>query len=143
VNIASRMESTGMPGKIQVTAAVVDLLHGRFTFEPRGPVLVKGKGLMSTYFLTGRQEPIPFSRQQSHGVPGTDIPNTIYLDKSHTKLTLFEKLRDLQLALASSEEGVNVGHYGGGGVIHEKRSKSFIIPKTFSEDDFDTESQSI
>ena len=139
MNTASRMESTGIPGKIQVTASVVELLNGMFTFEPRGPISVKGKGLMSTYFLTGRQEPRPPSRQQQQH---DDIPDTIYLDKSHTKLTLFEKLRDLQLALASDEE-MNILPYDG--FIHEKRSKSLIIrkPLSFSEEDFDTESQSI
>jgi Adenylate and Guanylate cyclase catalytic domain len=135
VNTASRMESTGIAGKIQVTEAVVDLLRGMFTFEPRGPVAVKGKGLMSTYFLTGRIEPRPPSRQLNHDITG--IPDTIYFDKSHAKLTLFDKLRDLQLALAADEEmnlNPDVGCL---------RSKSLVIRRTLSDDDFDTDSQSI
>lgn len=52
VNTASRMESRGLPGKIQVTAAVRDRLKERFCFEKRGQIEVKGKGQMLTYWLT-------------------------------------------------------------------------------------------
>ncbi|MDY7014074.1 MAG: adenylate/guanylate cyclase domain-containing protein, partial [Cyanobacteriota bacterium] len=51
VNIASRMESTGEAGKIQVTAAVYERLKHQFTFEKRGNVEVRGKGKMLTYWL--------------------------------------------------------------------------------------------
>jgi PAS domain S-box-containing protein len=54
VNIASRMESTGMPGKIQVTAAIYERLKEQFCFEERGAIVVKGKGKMLTYWLTGK-----------------------------------------------------------------------------------------
>lgn len=53
VNLASRMESSGAPGAIQVTAAFRDHLAERFIFSPRGEVQVKGKGAMATYFLEG------------------------------------------------------------------------------------------
>ncbi|MFL5757512.1 MAG: adenylate/guanylate cyclase domain-containing protein [Chloroflexota bacterium] len=53
VNVASRMESTGVPGRIQVTATVEERLRPRFRFEPRGFVDVKGKGPMPTFFLLG------------------------------------------------------------------------------------------
>ncbi len=55
VNTASRMESHGIGGKTQVTEEVVSLLGDRFEFEERGPVLVKGKGEMVTYWLVGRK----------------------------------------------------------------------------------------
>jgi class 3 adenylate cyclase len=51
VNTASRMESHGLPGTIQVTEAVFSRLRGRFRLEPRGTVDVKGKGPMSTWLL--------------------------------------------------------------------------------------------
>ncbi|MET0429902.1 MAG: adenylate/guanylate cyclase domain-containing protein [Microvirga sp.] len=51
VNVASRMESTGSPGRIQVTREVCERLGGRFAFEARGLVDVKGKGRMPTWFL--------------------------------------------------------------------------------------------
>ncbi len=51
VNTASRMESSGVPSGIQVTAATEALLRGRFTLEPRGKVSVKGKGDLETWML--------------------------------------------------------------------------------------------
>jgi class 3 adenylate cyclase len=51
VNLASRMESTSLPDRIQVTEAVFDRLRGMFEFEPRGEVDVKGKGRVRSYFL--------------------------------------------------------------------------------------------
>jgi guanylate cyclase len=55
VNTASRMESGGMPGQIQVTPETHALLDNNgYRFEPRGAVEVKGKGTMNTWLLTGR-----------------------------------------------------------------------------------------
>jgi adenylate cyclase len=54
VNTASRMESSGVPGRIQVTQTVFERLRATYGFEPRGEVKIKGKGLLRTYFLTGR-----------------------------------------------------------------------------------------
>ncbi|XP_046802765.1 Ca(2+)/calmodulin-responsive adenylate cyclase isoform X5 [Lucilia cuprina] len=52
VNVASRMDSTGIPGYTQVTQEVVDSLQGsHFEFKCRGTIKVKGKGDMITYFL--------------------------------------------------------------------------------------------
>jgi len=53
VNTASRMESHGNPGCIQVTSAIYDILQDKYVFESRGAIEVKGKGEMNTYFLTG------------------------------------------------------------------------------------------
>lgn len=55
VNTASRMESLGQPGCIQVTTTTYDRLQGKFLFEERGLIQVKGKGEMMTYFLKGRR----------------------------------------------------------------------------------------
>ena len=55
VNTASRMESTGVPGRSQVTPETYERLRDRFTFERRGPVEVKGKGIIETWFLAGRR----------------------------------------------------------------------------------------
>lgn len=55
VNVASRMESSGIPGETQVTAAVYERLKEKFIFKERGTVLIKGKGEMKTYFLLGRK----------------------------------------------------------------------------------------
>jgi PAS domain S-box-containing protein len=55
VNVASRMESSGLPGRIQVTAATKERLEDKFLFEERGAILVKGKGKMISYWLIGRK----------------------------------------------------------------------------------------
>ncbi len=55
VNTASRMESHGAPDRIQVTASTYRRLRGRYLFEERGPIDVRGRGPMETYFLIGRQ----------------------------------------------------------------------------------------
>ncbi len=54
VNIASRMESHGEPGRIQITEATYNLLKEQYDFESRGQLEIKGKGLMSTYFVPVR-----------------------------------------------------------------------------------------
>ncbi|NEO57123.1 MAG: response regulator [Okeania sp. SIO3B5] len=53
VNIASRMESSGIAGEVQVTSLVYQRLQKKFVFEQRGKVSIKGKGDMTTYFLKG------------------------------------------------------------------------------------------
>jgi len=54
VNVASRMETLGVPGRIQVSPGVVSALGDTFRFEQRGPIEVKGVGEMRTSFLLGR-----------------------------------------------------------------------------------------
>ena len=58
VNLASRMESTGVPGKIQVTAEIYERLHHLYHLEARGTVFVKGKGNMESYWLLSRKRPL-------------------------------------------------------------------------------------
>jgi guanylate cyclase len=53
VNTASRMESHGSPGRIQITRATYELLADDFVCEPRGTLEVKGKGAMETWYLVG------------------------------------------------------------------------------------------
>jgi len=55
VNTASRMESHGEPGRIQVSEATYMALKDEFRFEERGVIEVKGKGPMRTYFLEGER----------------------------------------------------------------------------------------
>jgi len=55
VNVASRMESQGTPGKIQVTEATHGKLASMFQFEPAHELEVKGKGRMKTYYLLARR----------------------------------------------------------------------------------------
>ncbi|XP_072906194.1 adenylate cyclase type 8-like [Hemitrygon akajei] len=63
VNLASRMDSTGVSGRIQVPAQTQQILHLHgFTLQYRGPIYVKGvsetQGKVETYFLTGRVEEV-------------------------------------------------------------------------------------
>ena len=53
VNTASRMESNGTPGEIQITRATYELLRDGFECRPRGTIQVKGKGEMETWYLMG------------------------------------------------------------------------------------------
>lgn len=55
VNTASRMESHGVSGKIQVSLITYQLLKDKYLFEERGVTTIKGKGEMKTYFLIGRK----------------------------------------------------------------------------------------
>jgi len=56
VNTASRMESQGMAGRIQVTQRLYERLQGKYQFERRGPIQVKGKGEMMTYLVIGQNQ---------------------------------------------------------------------------------------
>ena len=55
VNTASRMESHGEPGAIQVTERVYEQLRGHYDLRQRGTIEVKGKGPMTTYLLLGKR----------------------------------------------------------------------------------------
>lgn len=55
VNVASRMESNGVPGRIQVSQESYDLLKNEYVFEERGKISIKGKGYMITYLYKDRQ----------------------------------------------------------------------------------------
>ena len=61
VNIASRMESHGTPGRIQISGSTYELVADAFECQPRGPVAVKGKGEMNTWYLVG-PKPSPGAR---------------------------------------------------------------------------------
>jgi len=68
VNQASRMESVGIPGRVQVTHAVMERLRGSFRFEARGLIDVKGKGPTPTYFLVGRTGSVAVGSAEGVGV---------------------------------------------------------------------------
>ncbi len=59
VNTASRMESSGVPGRIHLSEAAAVLLDASHVLIKRGAIQVKGRGTMETYFLEGRREPAP------------------------------------------------------------------------------------
>jgi adenylate cyclase len=71
VNTASRMESQGTPGQIQITRDTYELLKDDFVCEPRGTIQVKGKGEMETWYLVGPSstDGHPFSSSRSSRSP--------------------------------------------------------------------------
>ncbi|XP_037100951.1 adenylate cyclase type 3-like isoform X2 [Syngnathus acus] len=72
VNVASRMESTGVMGNIQVVEDCFDILkfYG-FRFVRRGPILVKGKGELLTFFMKGKE------KNPSDVLPQTTLPHQV------------------------------------------------------------------
>jgi guanylate cyclase len=58
VNIASRMESHGVAGRVQVSQATYELLKEDFELEARGRITIKGSDEMETWFLVGRKAPL-------------------------------------------------------------------------------------
>jgi adenylate cyclase len=56
VNVAARMESHSVPGKIQIGYETYRLIRDEFICEPRGILEVKGKGKMATWFLVGEKK---------------------------------------------------------------------------------------
>uniref|UniRef100_A0AAY4AJU5 Adenylate cyclase type 3 n=1 Tax=Denticeps clupeoides TaxID=299321 RepID=A0AAY4AJU5_9TELE len=70
VNVASRMESTGVMGNIQVVEdCYLILKEYGFRFVRRGPIFVKGKGELLTYFLKGREKQGSFINSSSVTLP--------------------------------------------------------------------------
>lgn len=57
VNTAYRMESHGKAGRIQISRATYELIRDAYTTTPRGPIEVKGKGTLATWFLDGARTP--------------------------------------------------------------------------------------
>lgn len=55
VNVAARMESYSIPGKIQIGASTYELIRDEFLCEPRGILELKGKGKMAAWFLVGEK----------------------------------------------------------------------------------------
>ncbi len=59
VNIASRMESQGEPDRIQMSEATYRLIKDDFDTTLRGPIEVKGKGTVTTWYLEHTRQPAP------------------------------------------------------------------------------------
>jgi guanylate cyclase len=73
VNTASRMESSGTSGRIQITRATRDLIGDEFVCEPRGTISVKGKGEMETWYLLERRTTVAVGGDGSRR-PALDPP---------------------------------------------------------------------
>ncbi|MGH3092528.1 MAG: adenylate/guanylate cyclase domain-containing protein, partial [Gaiellaceae bacterium] len=80
VNTASRMESHGTPGRIQITRATYELLADEFECEPRGTIALKGKGEVETWYLIR-----PRGDHTSAGNDGTREPTLA--DRGHARIS--------------------------------------------------------
>ncbi len=74
VNIASRMETNGTPGEIQITRATYELLEDGFVCRRRGTIQVKGKGEMETWYLVGSRSDDARAEDVRLGDAGTVDP---------------------------------------------------------------------
>ena len=68
VNIASRMESHGVPGEVQLTASTHALVERDFEFTARGAIEVRGKGPLPVWLVTGRLERVPMTSEVVDGM---------------------------------------------------------------------------
>lgn len=75
VNTSSRMESHGLPDEIQLTEAMQRRLVGQYQMAERGVIDVKGKGLMRTFLLIGRQHAVPATAQLTGASSTPDEPS--------------------------------------------------------------------
>ncbi|XP_038198848.1 adenylate cyclase type 8 isoform X3 [Arvicola amphibius] len=111
VNLASRMDSTGVSGRIQVPEETYLILKDQgFAFDYRGEIYVKGiseqEGKIKTYFLLGRVQPNPFI------LPPRRLPGQYSL--AAVVLGLVQSLnrqRQKQLLNDNSNTGIIKGHY--------------------------------
>lgn len=63
VNTASRMESQGTSGMIQITRNTYELIKNEFVCVPRGTIVVKGKGEMEVWYIVGEKTGLPSMEQ--------------------------------------------------------------------------------
>jgi adenylate cyclase len=73
VNVAARMETTDVEGRIQVPQDVYERLNHAFLFEERGEVDVKGKGVMHTWYLVGRRDDRAVRRAVEQGAAAGSV----------------------------------------------------------------------
>jgi len=69
VNTASRLESAGAPGRVNVSRATYELVKEFFECEPRGRVEAKGKGKIEMFFVRGPEAPASAAEQEVGGEP--------------------------------------------------------------------------
>jgi len=67
VNLASRLESHGLPGRIHISTQTSELLAGHYDLEARGLLKLRGIGKVRTSFLTGRKGGAPPDRLEGEG----------------------------------------------------------------------------
>jgi class 3 adenylate cyclase len=94
VNIASRVESSGMPNRINVSGSTYELVKDLFTFEYRGKVSAKNKGSIDMYFLNGIR---PEFSKSGEGI----IPNQEFWD-------YYREVVNRKILLEKTKQEVNI-----------------------------------
>ncbi|KPU74600.1 uncharacterized protein Dana_GF21594, isoform C [Drosophila ananassae] len=140
VNVASRMDSTGVPGYSQVTQEVVDSLVGsHFEFRCRGTIKVKGKGDMVTYFLCDSGNKSLNGEVRN----AMSLPQGLHGPDYYMKASQFPENRVNTETYSKKENGHLYGVRGGGGSAgaigggeeqqlllqhHQKQSEALPLP---------------
>ncbi|KAH8292802.1 hypothetical protein KR054_006894 [Drosophila jambulina] len=131
VNVASRMESTGKAGAIQVTEETCNILQQfGYTFLQRGLVAVKGKGQLMTYYLQGKSQPNaePEGAPPSielHGPEALALDSTVELEASDIKTPLLKikaQERSAETEGIADQEPMNLGNGNAGQMGGESQS---------------------
>nr|CAD7262346.1 unnamed protein product [Timema shepardi] len=131
VNVASRMESTGKAGCIQVTDETTGILqHFGYVFEQRGLVSVKGKGQLMTYYLIGKGD-----EAESHPkLPAT--PNHVEDATSHSDVPIrvehLDLTADTKHVAASADTSPLIRDPAG---VTEGSSETKLLEATTGNDD--------
>ncbi|XP_022208137.1 adenylate cyclase type 3 isoform X2 [Drosophila obscura] len=129
VNVASRMESTGKAGAIQVTEETCNILQQfGYTFQQRGLVSVKGKGQLMTYYLQGKSQPCaepaaaaPAAIELHETTSSSALESTTELDISDIKTPLL-KLKGPEAAPAAESGPASSLGNGSAGQVGESQS---------------------
>lgn len=74
VNVASRMESHGLGGAVQITRSTYDLIKDEFLCEPRGSLDVKGKGAMEVWLVRARKQGLDKTEAPPSPTPASPNP---------------------------------------------------------------------
>uniref|UniRef100_T1J6T7 adenylate cyclase n=1 Tax=Strigamia maritima TaxID=126957 RepID=T1J6T7_STRMM len=129
VNVASRMDSTGLPNHTQVTEEVYQTLKNYpYDFQCRGKVKVKGKGEMTTYFLVSRKQTAMEPSSETANGPTSGLPRTVVPGGVPTPLSFVAQIKkghggnNVSSSLSGNETPYKgrkaaLHHHDGGAVI--------------------------
>lgn len=102
VNVASRMDSTGLPNRIQVGKDCLPFLTACYEFEPRGSVYVKGKDHMEVFLYTGRRPQL--EEGESSPSPEQAQVQAQLAEPEASEVVSNENIEDVQLQLEGQAE---------------------------------------
>ncbi|XP_036453463.1 LOW QUALITY PROTEIN: adenylate cyclase type 1b [Colossoma macropomum] len=137
VNVASRMDSTGVPGKIQVTEDVYRLLQNDYDLVCRGNVSVKGKGQMLTYFLEGKSQGAGQRAPQFSG----SMERRVYAVGRTSSVPTKTGTASSAASGLAARVGVGSTQLGNSSSTVTKKRATTYVPVVGEEDEADTEEE--